>query len=65
MFMLETFLTIKVPSFFQNKTKQNKNKNSQILEEVAALQNENNNLENLFPYAMLYILPNFGNRQAW
>ena len=46
MFLLEIFLTIKVPAFFQ------KSKNIRILEAVPALQNENNHLNNLVPYAM-------------
>ena len=58
MFLLEIFLTIKVPTFFQKK------KNILMLEEVPALQNENNHLNNLVPYAMHCTLSNFWHRQA-
>ena len=51
---LEVFLKIKVLAFFQ------KSKNIQMLEEVAALQIENNHLKIFFPYAMPCILSNFG-----
>ena len=45
MFLLEIFLTIKAPAFFQ------KNKNIRMFEEVPALQNENSHLNNLVTYA--------------
>ena len=47
MLVLEIFLTIKVPTFFQKNPK-----NIRMLEEVPALKNENNHLNNLVPYAM-------------
>ena len=53
MFLLEIFLTIKVPTFFQ------KNKNILMLEEVPALQNENNHLNNLVPCVIHRTISNF------
>ena len=54
---LKSFWRLKFPPF-SKKTKIFKHS------KVAALANENNHLNNLFPYAMLCMLPNFWNWQA-